>query len=230
MLQSPRLSTLAPWHLGTLALWIVLLGVSVAAQYGYSDRSLGYQLPWENARIRLNRVSVEPGASFPTAPDRVLVYMTADATGRMPADAVWQPAGGSALQNSGRVRVEALAIDLKDAPPIRLEGTPPEALAAPSAGASSYDGGVQVTTLVDNPRVLVAKHRYPPNTINGEVHFHPQDIVVLYLRGGYAAAADGTWGLFRVRRGDVDVIPANTLHTLSNPGADPLELLVVIPK
>jgi quercetin dioxygenase-like cupin family protein len=211
-------AAIVTWHHG-----------SVAAQSGYSDRSSGYGLPWENSRIRVNRVSVEPGATLPSSGDRVLVYLSADANGRMPAEAVWQPAGGAG-QNSGRARLEAVAIDFKDAPAVRLEGTPPEALTPSASGYSSYDSTMQVTVLVDNPRVLVAKHRYPPNTFNGQLHFHPQDIILLYLRGGYAPAADGLWGLYRVRRGDVDIVPANTLHTVSNPGSDPLELLVVVPK
>jgi quercetin dioxygenase-like cupin family protein len=210
------IAAIVAWHDG-----------SAAAQY--ADRSSGYALPWENSRIRVNRVSVEPGATLPSSADRVLVYLTADASGRMPAEAVWQPTGGAAGQNSGRTRLEGVAIDFKDAPAVRLDGTPPEAL-TPAAGYSSYDSPVQVTVLVDNPRVLVAKHRYPPNTYNGQLHFHPQDIVLLYLRGGYAPAVDGMWGLYRVRRGDVDIVPANTMHTVSNPGSDPLELLVVVPK
>jgi quercetin dioxygenase-like cupin family protein len=223
-----RLSTCFVF-IGLVAAIVVSHDRSVVAQYGYSDRSSGYVLPWENSRIRVNRVTVEPGATVPSASDRVLVYLTADTSGRMPAEAVWQPSGGTG-QYSGRVRVEGISIDFKDAPALRLEGTPPEALAPPAVGYSSYDSPMQVSVLVDNPRVMVAKHRYPPNTYNGQLHLHPQDIVLLYLRGGYAPALDGLWGLYRVRRGDVDIVPANTLHTVSNPGSDPLELLVIVPK
>jgi quercetin dioxygenase-like cupin family protein len=222
-----RLSTSVVFA-SVVAAIVTLHDGSVAAQYGYADRSSGYALPWENSRIRVNRVSAEPAASIPTSADRVLVYLTADANGRMPAEAVWQPSGSTATQNSGRVRLEAIAVDFKDAPAVRMEGTPPEALTA--AASSSYDSPMQVSVLVDNPRVMVAKHRYPPHTYNGQLHFHPQDIVLLYLRGGYAPAVDGLWGLYRVRRGDVDIVPANTLHTVSNPGSDPLELLVIVPK
>ena len=35
---------------------------------------------------------------------------------------------------------------------------------------------------------------------------------------------------FRVQRGDVDVVPANTLHAFSNAGGDPLEFLTVVLK
>ena len=38
------------------------------------------------------------------------------------------------------------------------------------------------------------------------------------------------WGASRVQRGGVDVIPANSLHRISNAGSDRLELLTIVPK
>jgi hypothetical protein len=74
-------------------------------------------LPWENSRVRLTRVSAEPGATLPAGGNQVLVYLTADPDGRMPAEAVWQASGTGDARNRGRVRLEALAIALKDLPP-----------------------------------------------------------------------------------------------------------------
>ena len=111
---------------------------------------------------------------------------------------------------------------LKDAPPSTGAATPPEAL--------DEEYGVEVTTLIDNAQVLVTKHRYDPLTYAGPLHFHRDDVLVVYLRGGYTWPAAAFWGAARVRRGDVDVIPANTLHRLANAGGDPLELLVIVPK
>ena len=62
------------------------------------------------------------------------------------------------------------------------------------------------------------------------VHFHAEDVIVVYLRGGYTYPGADFWGAVRVGRGDVDVIPANTMHRLANAGSDPLELLVIVPK
>jgi quercetin dioxygenase-like cupin family protein len=101
-------------------------------------------------------------------------------------------------------------------------GTPGEVLDA------QY--GVGVSPLTDNDRVLVVKQRYDPVAYGGPSHFHGEDVLVVYLRGGYTWPLADLWGPSRVRRGDVNVIPANTQHRLGNAGGDPLELLVIVPK
>jgi quercetin dioxygenase-like cupin family protein len=199
-----------------------LLTQPVGAQYGGPAGSVLQNLPWENNRIRVTRLSAEPGATLPAAGNQVLVYLTAGPDGRMPAEAVWQPAGAGTVQNRGRVRLEALAIELKDAPPSATSGTPLEAV------YSSY--GVDVSSLIDNPRVVVTKQRYEPISYGGPLHFHAEDVLVVYLRGGQTWPMSGFWGASRVRRGDVEVIPANTLHRLGNASSDPLELLVIVPR
>lgn len=183
---------------------------------------------WENSRIRVRQVSVAPGSSLPAAPGpgRVLVYLTAGPDGAMPAEAVWQGASEGGLQNGGKLRVEALAIEVKDVAPAEPGGTPPELLMAAR--------DMQVSTVVDNPRVLVTRHRYASNIYLPSLHFHDEDVLVVYLRGGHMWPVSGswadTWDSLRVRRGDVDVIPANTFHTLANAGGDPLEFLLVFPR
>jgi hypothetical protein len=174
--------------------------------------------------MRVTPVSVEPGSPLPAGAgsDRVLVYLTAGPDGMMPAEAVWQPAGAGDIQNRGKVRLEAIAIELKNVPPGLTGGTPPEAFAA------SYGGDVSL--LIDNPRVMVMKHRYAPYAFMGPLHFHTEDMLVVYLRGGSTWPAGGGWGAYRVRRGEMDVVPANTFHTLANAGFDPLEFLTIIPR
>ena len=176
----------------------------------------------ETSGVRVTRLLVEPGASMSTTGDQVLVYLTADPDGRLAPEAVWRPADAAAAQNRGPRRVEALAIELKDVAATGARSTPPEALAD--------EHGVTVTTLIDNPRVLVLKRRYTPNSLGAPFHFHGGDVIVVYLRGGYTWPLDGSPGAVRVRQGDVDLVPANTIHTLANAGADPLEMLVVIPR
>ena len=198
-----------------------LLIAPVRAQYGVSSAG-GLQLPFENNRVRITALSVAPGATLPAPANRVLVYLTADADGRMPAEAVWQSADAGAVQNRGPVRLDAIAIEFKDAPRGSSAGTPPEAL--------DKQYGVDVSTVIDNPRVLVTRQRYGPTAYGGPLHLHPEDVIVVYLRGGYTWPGADLWGASRVRRGDVDVIPANTLHRLSNAGSDPLELLTIVPR
>lgn len=199
----------------------LLLTEPVTAQYGRTRGSALQGGPWENNRVRVSQLSVEPDVAIPTGSNQVLVYLTAGPDGRMPAEAVWEPAGGD-VRNRGPARVEAIAIELKDVSDTVSRGTPPEAL--------NQQDGISVTTLIDNPHVLVAKHRYDPSVSTGPWHFHTEDVLVVYLRGGHGWPANGFWGASRIRRGDVDVIPANTLHRLGNAGGDPLELLVIVPR
>ena len=176
---------------------------------------------WENDRVRLSRLSVEPGAALPSGGNRVLIHFTADADGRMPPLAVWQPGGSAPVTNKGPGRLEAIAIELKDGAQ-RSGGTPPESLDA------RY--GVDVMPLVDNAQVLVARHRYAPGINGGPLHAHDQDIILVYLGAGYAWPADAFLWPTRFRRGDIEIIPARTFHRLANAGPDPLEMVVVVPR
>ena len=72
-----------------------LLTAPVGAQYGRADGRL--QLPFANGRVRITQGSVPAGAMLPAAGNRVLSYLTADADGRRPADAVWQSADAGSL-------------------------------------------------------------------------------------------------------------------------------------
>ena len=152
-----------------------LLVDPIAAQYGRQGEGR-LRVPWENNRFRLTQISVQPGATLPARGNQVLVYLTADPDGRMPAEAVWQSAGAAAVVHRGPSRLEAIAIELKDARGA-ASGTPGEAL------DERY--GVNVSPLIDNDRVLVVKQRYEPLAYGGPSHFHGEDVLVVYLRGGY---------------------------------------------
>jgi quercetin dioxygenase-like cupin family protein len=186
-----------------------------------------YASGWENDRFRVRHVSVAPRAQVPAYGDRdaVVVFLTADLDGRMPsAEATWQPAGGAAVENRGRASVDALVIEVKKVEARDAGVTPPEAL-------PSTTDLVGVRVLIDNPDVVVTKQRYLPGvSASSGWHFHPQDALVVYLTGGYVGLPDGTWGVHRVRRGDMDVVPANMFHSFANPGIDPLEFLAIFPK
>jgi quercetin dioxygenase-like cupin family protein len=200
-----------------------------AAQY--SERSLAlanqYASGWENDRLRVRTVSIEPGARLDErdAADRVLVYLTADLEGRMPkAEAIWHPVDGPVLENRGRLRSTAIVIDVKSGPPMGAVAPPPEAL--------SFTDDVATERLIDNAHVTVTRVRYRSNAyVEIPRHLHAQDTLIVYLRGGQAWPQLDGWGVpTRARRGDIDVIHANTFHGMTVAGSDPLEFLIIAPK
>jgi mannose-6-phosphate isomerase-like protein (cupin superfamily) len=197
----------------------------VAAQYAERPIANRYPQEWENDLFRVRRLAIAPRTQMtaPESDDSVLVFLTADLEGRMPpAEAVFQPRGARPLENRGSARFEAISIGLKDMPANPASGTPPEALPFPDAS--------DVRILIDNPRVIVLKTRYRSNAYSGPLHFHPKDTAVIYLGGGYVWPMNGMWGSYRVTRGEIDLVPANTLHTFGNAGSDPLDVLVIAPK
>ena len=211
----------------------LLLQVTATAQFTQpSERNPAER---ETDRYRVRRVTVPAGARVDAeGRDSVVVVLTADLDGRMPtAEASWQPSGPRVLDNRGVAPFEAIVIELKDGP--ATSGvTPPEAIGS---------------SLVDNARVLVTKLRYAQSTFVDPMHAHPNDTVVVYLNAGYSFKwgearnagyslpgldwyAPGGWyaGAQRVMRADVDVVPANTIHSFGNAGGDPLEFLAVLLK
>jgi hypothetical protein len=217
----------------------LLLEVTAAAQYAQPAER--YPAGWETDRVRVRRVTVPAGSRVNAdRRDSVVIVLTANLDGRMPpAEAIWQPAGPRVLDNRGVAPFEAIVIELKDAP-ATTGAAPPEA-----ARSSEY---ADAWPMIDNTRVLVTKLRYEPSTFVDELHLHPNDTVVVYLNAGYsvewreAPSTGYSWpapdwfapGWYadpqRVVRADVDVVPANTMHSFGNAGGDPLEFLAVVLK
>src|SRR3989442_12145531 len=92
-----------------------------------------------------------------------------------------------------------------------------------------YATTMRAQNLIVNDRISVTKERYSFPWSVDPLHFHPQDSVVIYLRGGYIWPMTSFYGPHRVRRGDVRVLPGNVLHTTGNAGSDSLEFLLIIP-
>jgi len=203
--------------------------------------SVPYQVDFEDDQIRVLRLDVpagDTGAALAHA-DGVLIFLTRDLQGRMPAsEAVWQPAGTLTLDNPGPGRFEALLVELKAEPSPVSAALPPEAstiayserrsVRAEDVGLSPFD--VRVERLLDNPRVTVTRQRLGPIARVDPLHFHTQNSLFVYLRGGDVAGATGRWGRHRVERGQVDVLPPYTLHVFSNAGSDPIEFITIHPK
>jgi quercetin dioxygenase-like cupin family protein len=92
-----------------------------------------------------------------------------------------------------------------------------------------YSITMRAQNLILNDRISVTKERYCFPWSVDPLHFHPQDSVVIYLRGGDIWPTTSFYGPDRVRRGDVRIIPGNALHVAGNAGSDPLEFLLIIP-
>jgi quercetin dioxygenase-like cupin family protein len=205
---------------------------SQASAYPQHDR-----IEFEDAWVRVRRLSVGPGETTAVQehPDGVLVFLTADLEGRIPpAEALWQPEGSRAMENRSKTRFEALLVELKIAPSDIPAPLAPELALGEwtDVGAySSYDrGDHRVTSLIDNARVTVSRHRLVPLLRTERYHFHPREAVLVYLSGGELSGSTAFHGFRRARRGEFDVLPANTLHALRNMGNDPIEFLIVWPK
>jgi hypothetical protein len=206
-----------------------------------------YHVEWENDDLRIARVVLGPGehVTADSPAGSVIVYMTANLDGRMPAaDAVWQAAGPLEMDNRGRARFEALVVQFKRtvpasapaaaaASPYSSRGTMPSMMAWGGYGYVnwmdySYREPVKSETLVDTAGVTVTKVRQPPSMYLSTPEIDANDRVVVYLRRGYAwPSVPSFYGAVPVHRGDVRVLAGNAPYTLSNPGSDPSEFIVI---
>jgi quercetin dioxygenase-like cupin family protein len=193
---------------------------------------------WENDSMVVRRLSLDPGARFASdSPGgSVIVFLTTELDGRMPpADVAWRDPGPTTMENRGASRFEALIVDLKSGPIPSRRVTPPEVVratetVAPRVFSGAYDSTWRAQNLIVNDRISVTKERYGSSLSVDPLHFHPQDAVVIYLRGGYVWPVVPFYGPDHVRRGDVRVVPGNVLHLTGNAGSDPLEFLLIIPQ
>ena len=190
------------------------------------------------ARVKTSESAAAGTNERTAAPIRmpnVIVFLTTDLDGRIPAaEAAWRDPGPVTMENHGRARFEALVVDLKGSATRSGGVTAPEVVRASGTVAPSVSDGMYATTmpaqnLIVNDRISVTKERYSFPWSVDPLHFHPQDSVVIYLRGGYIWPMTSFYGPDRVRRGDVRVLPGNVLHTTGNAGSDPLEFLLIIP-
>ena len=189
-----------------------------------SDRT--HRIEFEDDQVRVLRVTLDSRERTTPVdrPPAVLIFLTADLDGRTPAtEAEWLPAGTRFLENRASSRFEAIIVELKQGSSAP-GGTPPEL--SPSR---MTDWG-RVTRLIENSRLSVSKHRLASATATDLRHFHPHEVVVVYLTRGAAGGTTGRVWTRSVARGEVDVVPANTLHSFWNAGADPIDFIAVFPK
>ena len=167
------------------------LGVATAQTAGATS-----EFVWENGSMVVRRLSLEPGARFASdSPGgSIIVFLTTELDGRMPsAEVAWRDPGPTTMENRGGSRFEALIVDLKG-------GGDPVASCHASGGrarlrgsgarvfSEAYDPTWGARNLIVNDRISVTRERYGSSGSVDPLHFHPQDAVVIYLRGGMRLA------------------------------------------
>ena len=227
-------------NLAVAPLLALNLGLPVpppGAQPGFQP----YHIEWEDDELRIARVILQPGerATAQSTSGAVIVFMTADLSGRMPpAEAVWHDPGPISMENQGRARFEAIVIEFKQTP--QATPTAPASrpdvrhVVTPAIGGWFYPDQwygyeqVKSQTLIEQSGIVVTKERHPAISYAEPLSVDANDTVVVYLRGGYVWPVAATYlGPVRVRRGDIRVFSANTPYSLRNAGSDPSELVVV---
>jgi hypothetical protein len=225
---------------------MLALHISLPAQDARRPGIQPYTVELENDDLRIARVVLAPGerVTAESPAGSVIVYLTANLDGRMPpAEAAWQAAGPIEMENRGRARFEALLIQFKRTLPASAPATAPSSyttsgMTRPAMAWTGYGYGnwmdyayrepVTTQTLVDTAGIKVTKVRQPASMYLEPPDIDANDRVVVYLRGGYAwPSVPSYYGAIAVHRGDVRVLPANTPYTLSNPGSDPSEFIVI---
>ena len=108
-----------------------ILALSVGLLQASDPQGLGpYQVEWESDALRVVRVILSPGqrATAESSSGAVMVFLTADLNGRIPAsEAAWQDPGPVELENHGPARFEAIIIQFKQSV---LQGAPTPAVQA----------------------------------------------------------------------------------------------------
>jgi quercetin dioxygenase-like cupin family protein len=188
-----------------------------------------YRVEFQDDQVRVLRVTLGPGDTGVrrSRPDAVVVFLTADLQGHIARpEAQWEPAGDEPEENLAKTSFAAIVVELL-APP---SGQPPTLTILPFASGPLY--GVSrptVMPLIDNERVFVSRERFPGGARGDYLHALPTDTVIVYLRSGDVGGTS-LRGPSHVRRGEVDVLPPNTLHQFVNLGFDPIEFIVIYTK
>jgi quercetin dioxygenase-like cupin family protein len=214
---------------------MVLPGV-VSAQDRPTTESPAIRAAFESDQLRVQHVSLAPGerTELRDHENALLIPFTADLDGRIsPGDLTWHVAGTTSLENRGARTFHGILVELTASPPERPASLPPEVAAdrVPDYRPVHRIEGHRVHTLLDNPRVLVTRHRLPAWQRQAEPkHVHPREVVLVYLKGGEISGSTGRLGARSARRGEFDVLPANVPHAFRNAGNDPLEFLMIAMK
>jgi beta-alanine degradation protein BauB len=213
----------------TLGVIGALATVSLAtAQDPIKANPKHYQLMFENATVRVLRVTVAPGDKtvMHEHPDNAVVVFTdtkmrfTGADGK-PVDAalkaneaMWSPAGKHAGENTGTGPIEGVIIELKGN-------------ASPSATPPASRPDTTSTQLFDNPRARGITVTVAPAFHENAGTTHDYDQVVVALGDGdLMLNVDGksktSW-----KRGDAEFIGRGVKHESKNTAQKPLDVFIL---
>jgi quercetin dioxygenase-like cupin family protein len=187
-----------------------------------------YHVVVDNARVRVLRVSVGPGAktTMHEHPDNVTVALTSskvrftDADGKsqdadLKADeAIWNGPQKHMGENTGSGPVDALVIELKGSAPATATTVPSER------------PGLKGTKLIENARADVIRATPDASFAEPAGTTHPWDTVVIALAPSDTRVTIEGKTKDKWQRGDVVFIGRNTAHE-SKAGQKPGEILLV---
>jgi beta-alanine degradation protein BauB len=210
----------------------LLLASPAAAQDPIKSNPDVYHLVLENSSVRVLHVSVAPGAKTTTHehPDTVIVALSSakvkftGADGKpvevaLKADeASWAPAEKHSGENLGKTPVDVILVELKGSKPA-------------TATIPTNRPDMQITPLIDNPRVMVYKAVTAPDfhEAAGSTHDFDQVVIALGDSDGMMVNVDGQvknqW-----KRGDVLFIGRGMKHESKNSSGKPFDVIIVAVK
>lgn len=216
-----------------LLVFAAVMGLTVASPAAAQDPIKSnpdvYKLVFENATVRVLRVSVKPATktTMHEHPDTVIVALSnarvkfTGADGKsveaaLKADeAMWAPAEKHMGENLEKTPVDVLLVELK--------GTKPGTATIPTNRPD-----MTITPFFDNPRVMAYKAVTGPKFHEPAGTTHDFDQVVIALQDSDAVSVNvegkvkSQW-----KRGDALFIGRGQKHESKNTGAKPLDVIVV---
>jgi beta-alanine degradation protein BauB len=208
---------------------VLLFSAVVGAQDPVKVDSNHYKVLFENAGVRILKISYPPGSKsvMHQHPDSIVVplgtssvrFQTPDGKStdeNMPSEsAMYSPAGTHLPMNVGKTPVDAILIEFKSAAP----GT---------ATVPSSREGMTIKALAEGPRAIAYRTTAAPTFQEPAGTTHEYDQVVIALSNAkMSLAIDGKPAKSDWKRGDVQFIGRGTPHESKNTSGKPVDFVIV---
>jgi beta-alanine degradation protein BauB len=208
---------------------VLLFSAVVGAQDPVKVDSNHYKVLFENAGVRILKISYPPGSKsvMHQHPDSIVVplgtssvrFQTPDGKStdeNMPSEsAMYSPAGTHLPMNVGKTPVDAILIEFKSAAP----GT---------ATVPSSREGMTIKVLAEGPRAIAYRTTAAPTFQEPAGTTHEYDQVVIALSNAkMSLAIDGKPAKSDWKRGDVQFIGRGTPHESKNTSGKPVDFVIV---